>query len=93
MANWKLQRHKVGSSQQELQVSIKVSEMENYSTYDSESWCEEFKNRLKEIKRTNSFSAENGYKATPRNPKSLEVWKLKANGDFNYKMYTVTLQE
>lgn len=87
---WNIQRHKVGSSQQELQVAIKVREMAEYNATDSESWCDTFKERLKEIKKTNCFSAENGYKATPRNPNSLEVWKLKANGDFNYKMFTVT---
>lgn len=70
-----------------------VKEMQDYWARDSESWIDNFKSRLKEVKRTNCFSAENGYKATPRNNKSLEVWKLKANGDFNYKMFTVTLKE
>ena len=87
---WNIQRHKVGSSQQELQVAIKVREMAEYNATDAESWCDTFKDRLKEIKRTNCFSAENGYKATPRNHTSVEVWKLKANGDYNYKMFTIT---
>jgi hypothetical protein len=58
--------------------------------HDSESWISTFKDRLKLIKRTNNFSAEYAYKATPRNLTSLEVWKMKVNGDFNYKMFTVT---
>ena len=88
---WNLQKHKVGSGQQEIHVSLLVQEMQETWAHDAESWCSTFKGRLKDIKRTNCFSAENGYKATQRNHTSLEVWKLKADGDFNYKMYTVTL--
>lgn len=91
MYNWNIQRHKVGNGQQEIKVSILIKELAHTYAYNSESWCERFKDELKKIPRTNSFSAEYGFKATPRNEKSLEVWKMKANGEFNYKMYTVTL--
>lgn len=93
MANWKIQKHKVGYGQQELQVSIFVKEMQETWAHDAESWCNTFKDKLKEIKRTNCFSAEYSYTATPRNQTSLEVWKMKVNGDFNYKMFTVTLEK
>lgn len=87
---WKLQQHKVGSGQQELQVSILVKEMQETWAFDSETWCNAFKDNIKKIPKKNAFPAEYGFKATPRNHTSLEVWKMKVNGDFNYKMYTVT---
>lgn len=88
--NFKIQQHKVGNTSQELKVSILVKEMKETWAHDAETWCSAFKDKLAEIPRYNSFSAEFFYKATPRNHTSLEVWKLKANGDFNYKMFTVT---
>lgn len=90
---WTIKRHKVGNTKQEVQVSILVGEMKEFWASDSESWCRTFKDRLKEIPRTNAFVAEFSYKATPRNQTSLEVWKMKANSDFNYLMFTVTLDK
>lgn len=90
---WNIQRHKVGNGQQEIQVSILVKEMQDTWASDSESWCNSFKDNFKKIKRTNCFSAENGYTAMPINHTSLEVWKTKASGDFNYKMFTLTREE
>lgn len=87
---WKIEQHKRGNGQQEIQVSIFVKEMQDNWAYDAQSFCDAFSEKLKEIRKTNCFSAENGYKATPRNNESLEVWKMKANGDFNYKMFTIT---
>ncbi len=89
MGKWTFKKHKVGTGQQELQVSILVQEMMETWASNSESWISTFKDKLKEIPRKNCFSAEYGYKATPRNQYSLEVWKMKANGDFNYLMFTV----
>jgi hypothetical protein len=90
---WKIERHKRGNGQQEIRVSILVDEMKEHWASDSESWCTTFKDRLQQIPKTNAFPAEYGYKATPRNQTSLEVWKMKTNGDFNYKMFTVTLEK
>jgi len=45
------------------------------------------------VTKKNAYPAEYGYKATPRNHTSLEVWKMKVNGDFNYKMFTVTRED
>ncbi|UOX35290.1 hypothetical protein LXD69_07165 [Flavobacterium sediminilitoris] len=82
---WIIQQHKRGNRQQEIQVSILVKSLNNFYAYNAQSWIDHFHNRLKEIPRSNSFSAEYGYKATPRNENSLEVWKMKMNGDYNYK--------
>ena len=90
---WTILKNKVGNGQQEINVSILVQEMENSWAFDSQSWCNTFKEKLKDIKKTNCFSAEYGYHATQRNRTSLEVWKMKVNGDFNYKMFTVTLNQ
>lgn len=89
--NWQIQKHKIGNNQQELQVSMLVKEMQETWANNAETWASSFKDRLKQIPRKNCFSAEFGYQATIRNPTSLEVWKMKVNGDFNYKMFTVTL--
>jgi hypothetical protein len=87
---WNIQRHKVGSNSQELQVSILVKEMQETWASNSEEWSNTFKSRLKEIPKKNAYPAEYGYQTTQRNLRSLEVWKMKVNGDFNYKMFTVT---
>lgn len=91
--NWKIQQHKRGNGSQEIQVSIMVKEMAQTWAYDAVTWISHFKSKLKEIPKTNAFVAEYGYQATPINRTSLEVWKMKANSDFNYKMFTVTLIE
>jgi hypothetical protein len=87
---WKFQQHKVGESHTEISVSILVKEMAEYQASLSETWADEFHKRLKELPRSNNFSADNMFKAIPKDLLSLEVWKLKANGDFNYKMFAVT---
>lgn len=90
---WTIERHRVGNGQQELQVSIIVREMIDTWAYNSESWCDHFKKRLSEIPRKNSYSAEFGYMPLPKDQNTVEVWKIKVNGDFNYKMYTVKYQK
>ena len=87
---WDIQKHKVGNCKQEIHVSILIKEMQETWATDSETWCNTFKDKLKEIPKTNAYPAEYGYRATPRNHTSLEVWKMKTNGNFNYKIYTVT---
>ncbi|AZI55698.1 hypothetical protein EIB75_10735 [Epilithonimonas vandammei] len=86
---WKITKHKAATGQQELQVCIKVRELEYSNITYAESLIDEFRTKLKEVKRTNNFSANLMYKATPRNPKSVEIWKLTADADFNYKMFTL----
>jgi hypothetical protein len=87
---WNIQKHKVSNSSQELKAIILVKEMQETWASDSESWCRTFQDKLKEIPKTNAYTAEYGYRAKPINHTSLEVWKMKANSDFNYKMFTVT---
>lgn len=90
---WNIIKHKVGNNQMEIKVSILVKELNNIWATDAESWARFFYDKLKEIPKTNIFSAEHAYKTTLRNPYSLEVWKMKTNGDFNYKMFTVTRKD
>lgn len=87
--SWKITEHKRKSTQQELQVCIKIRELEESWSTESEGLISAFKSKLLEIKKTNSFEAQYGYVATPRNPKSVEIWKVKVNGDFDYKMFTL----
>jgi len=88
---WNVFQEKQGTTTAELRVSIIVKEMAYHQSSISEGWIANFIDRVKkEVPRTNTYSAEFSFKATPRNLHSLEVWKMKANGDFNYKMFTVT---
>lgn len=89
---WKITKHKVGNGQQELKVSLIISGMENSYAYDSETFITAFKEKLQEVPRKNNFAAEFAFKGKPRNQTSLEIWKMKVSGDFNYLMFTVTLQ-
>lgn len=86
---WKITKHKNANGQQELQVCIKVRELEFDGSENSTSLHYSFINRIKEIKRTNNFSADLMYGSIPPDEKTLEIWKLKADGDFNYKMFTL----
>lgn len=90
MYNWNLKKHKIGNTSADSHVSLIVKDMDFVQANSSEEWINIFQRRLLEIKKTNSFNPEFGYKATPRNQYSLEVWKMKANGDFNFLMFTVT---
>ena len=67
-----------------------VKDLAEYSqaTY-AESFEYNFKLMLNEIKRSNNYSADLLYATTQRNLKSVEVWKMKVNGDFKTKMYTL----
>ncbi|OJX55527.1 MAG: hypothetical protein BGO88_04755 [Flavobacterium sp. 38-13] len=87
---WNIERHKVGNGQQELQIAIIVREMEtSFSTY-SESWCNSFFNQIKEIPRTNNFSAEYACRAYAIDTYTVEIWKMDTKGEKKYKMFTVT---
>lgn len=88
--NWKLTENKPPKSQQEIKVKMLLKEMAEYSyaTY-AESFINHFDILIKDVPRTNSFSADLMYKVTQRNHKSVEIWKMTTNGDFNYKMFTL----
>jgi hypothetical protein len=86
---WNIEEHKVSDSYQEISVSILVKEMKEYQASLAETWINEFKFRLKQIKKTNIFSADAIYNAKPIDMVSLEVFKTKPDGSFAYKMFTV----
>lgn len=87
---WKVTEHKCSSTYQELNVKRIVNEMAEYS-YDTyaEAFENHFKQLIKEIPRHNNFSADLLYQVTPRNQKSVEVWKMTVQGEFKYKMFTL----
>lgn len=87
---WTIKKHKVNSNPMELQMVIKLKEIAEISeSSTAESFINEFEREMLTIKRTNIFSANYSYKMTPRNRTSVEVWKMKVNGDYNYKMFTL----
>ncbi len=85
---WKIKQHKTPKSQQDLRVKVLLNEMAEYSYATNADEIElQFKRLIKEIPKTNSFEAGLMYKVTPRNKKSVEVWKMTVTGDFKTKMY------
>ena len=87
---WKVKQHKEVSSNMDLNMSSKLKYLaETTGAKTAEQLEDEFKKELLTIKRKNIFSAEYSYKMKPRTPTSVEVWKMKANGDFNYKIFTL----
>ena len=87
---WTIKKHKVNSNPMELQMVIKLKEIAKISTSKTaKSFINEFEKEMLTIKRTNIFSAEYAYKMIPLTSERVEVWKMKVNGDFNYKMFTL----
>lgn len=91
---WILTENKCPKGQQEIKVKIMLQEMAEYTfAYDAESFERAFKDQIKEIPRTNNFSADLLFKITHRNNKSVEVWKMTIKGDFKEKLFTLNYQE
>lgn len=92
---WKLTTHKEPKHQQDIQLLMLLKEMAEY-TYAT--YAQQFETAFKslietEIKATNSFKPSLMYKVTPRNQKSVEVWKMTVQGDFKEKLYTLDYKE
>ena len=87
---WKITEHKIAKQQQELKVKALAKEMAEYSfaTY-AEQFINHFKALIKEIPKTNGYSADLLYKVTQRNLKSVEIWKMDVEGNYKYKMITL----
>lgn len=87
---WRLIENKTPRGQQEIKVKQLLREMAEYSyaTY-AEAFENHFKQLVKEIPRTNNFSADILFKVKQRNFKSVEVWKMTPEGDYKYKMFTL----
>ena len=87
---WKITEHIAHKSKQDLKVKIMLNDL---AEYGYATYAEQFENcfrlMLLEVKRANNYSADLMYKCTQRNLKSVEIWKLKVNGDFNKKLYTL----
>lgn len=84
---WKVTNEKRIFSSAESEVISLVQEIAEYTfaTY-SEQIIDQIHDQLQAITRRNNFSADLMYKATQRNLKSIEVWKLDVQGNFKYKM-------
>lgn len=87
---WKLTIHKSLNGYQDTRVRILVKEIATYSieTY-AEAFENHFKARIIEIPRTNNFSANLLYRCKQVNFTTVEIWKMKADGDFKEKVFTV----
>ena len=87
---WKITEHKSPKGQQELKVLALLKEMVEYSyaTY-AEQFENHFKQLVKELPKTNNYSADLLYKITQVNTKRVEVWKMTVTGDPKYKMFTL----
>jgi hypothetical protein len=90
---WKVTEHKRGSQILEFKVTSMVKEMAAYTylTY-AESFIYRFHENLKDIPKSNNFSADHMYRAKEVDTNSVEVWKMNVKGDFKYKMFTLVYQ-
>lgn len=84
---WKVTKENRNFSSAELKVIVLVREIAEFTfaTY-AEQIIDQIHYQLPTIKRGNNFSADLMYKATQRNLKSIEVWKLDVQGNYKYKM-------
>lgn len=87
---WQLTQHRVPKGLQEISVKALLKEMAEYTyaTY-AESFESSFLSQLTDIPNKNNFSADLLYKVKQINSTSVEVWKMKPDGDFKYKMFTL----
>ncbi len=88
--NWKITQHQKLKLQQDIRVKTLLQEMAEF-TYatNADSFEIAFKWLIKEIPARNSFSADQVYRCTHRNWKSVEIWKMTVAGDFKDKMFTL----
>lgn len=89
-----LQQHKRGNSSQEIQVSIIVHDLVKFvQVADLQTFREKFKVELEKIEQKNFAKASFFYKIIETEDANvLEVWKMKANCERNYKMFTITIK-
>lgn len=87
---WKLTQSKEPKGLQDLKVKIMLKEMCQYSyaTY-SEEFENHFKQLIKEISSSNSFSADLIYKVVKVDLKNIEIWKCNIKGDLKEKMFSI----
>lgn len=86
---WKLTENKTADTEQELKVKALLREMSDSYAETAGEFENHFKQLVKDIPRSNNYSADLLYKLTPRNQKSVEVWKMTPKGDYKYKMFTL----
>ncbi|MBL7879451.1 MAG: hypothetical protein JNN23_06270 [Chryseobacterium gambrini] len=86
---WNKDKKRYTSGQQELQVCVKVSELCELNI-SADNFVDAFKDELKKIKKTNSFSAEFFYMAEKIDDNNIEIWKTKVDRDKNYMIYKLT---
>lgn len=86
---WKIIKHRESLQTQDLGVMIKVRELEYNGAEDAESLKIIFKKKLSEIPQTNTYSADMLYQMKEINSNSVEIWKMKPNGDEKFLMFTM----
>lgn len=86
---WTLIQHKESKTATDLRVKSLLKEMKDSYAYNAESFKNHFKQLIKDIPKSNNFSADLMYEVTPRNQKSVEVWKMDSKGEFKDKLYTL----
>ncbi len=90
---WKLTILNEPKTATDLRIISILKEMKDSYSWDSESLKEHFKLLVKEISRSNNFSADLMYKVTPINNKSVDVWKLDVKGNYKRKMVKMDYYE
>lgn len=86
---WKVTKNKTLNLRIDLEVAGKVKELEYNGAEDAKSLIMNFKKKLNEIPQTNTYSADCLFVMKEITETFVEVWKLKPNGDFKYKMFSL----
>lgn len=85
---WKIKIVKQPKTKVELEVKCVLNELAAYTfAINSQELETAFNSQIKSVKSSNNFTASLMYKMTPRNQKSVDVWKLNVHGDFKEKLY------
>jgi hypothetical protein len=92
---WKITEHRHPKGQQELKVKVELMEIVEYNTHSTyaKSLIDAFKRGLKEVPRTNNYSADLFYKMVEVNSRSVEVWKTGVTGDDLYKIWSLNYEK
>lgn len=90
---WKVTQHKEERGYIGLHVSKIVKEIAIIGWITSaEQYSDRFEHEVKQVKRSNNFSADLMYKVKEINWNKIEIWKLTVTGEEKTKLFTLEYQ-
>jgi hypothetical protein len=87
---WEVTQNKRGNGTAEINCAIIAKDMAWSRANNAKEFESEFTKRVaSEIPKTNSYDPTFSFKVKVIDQNALEIWKMKADGDENYKMFTI----